>query len=77
VPEQVGDLAQAGATVEQRGGQRMPQQVRPRIGASIPARRSAVSTARPTMSLLIGAPTRCRCNTNTCRAAVFGRACCR
>jgi hypothetical protein len=29
VPEQVGDLAQAGAPVEQTGGQRMPQQVRP------------------------------------------------
>jgi hypothetical protein len=49
----------------------------PRLAASIPARASALSTARHTMLPLIGAPTRWLNSTNTSRAGVSGRPCCK
>jgi hypothetical protein len=65
VPEQVSDLGQAGPAVEQSVASECRSRFAPRTGASMPARRNALSTARPAMLPLIGAPTRNQCSTNT------------
>ena len=70
MPEQISDLPETDPPSQQPGGQRVAQQV-PTPGRSVdPYPGSALSTARQTMLLLIGAPIRRLDSTNTSGAGV-------